>query len=59
MVVTPEFGSIATAIAERTGTPFSCCSASPVSGGSIHRAWHISDDLRHYFVKTGGIAAIP
>ncbi|MDP2826282.1 MAG: fructosamine kinase family protein, partial [Sulfuritalea sp.] len=65
--MTPEFGagidagfdSIAAAIAERTGTPFSRCSASPVSGGSIHCAWHIDDGTRHYFVKTNERAAAP
>ena len=54
-----EFRAIAAAIAERTGTSFGTCSASPVSGGSIHRAWHIADGLRHCFVKTNKIAAAP
>ena len=54
-----EFDSIAAAIAERTGTPFSPCPASPVGGGSIHRAWHIDDGSRHYFVKTNELAAAP
>jgi fructosamine-3-kinase len=53
------FGSIAAAIGERTGVPFQALSAKPVSGGSIHRAWHLDDGLRHYFVKTGEIAAAP
>ncbi len=65
--MTPEIGagfdaafdSIAAAIAERTESPFSSCSASPVSGGSIHRAWHIDDGIRHYFVKTNKLAAAP
>lgn len=34
-------------------------SVKPVGGGSIHRAWHLDDGLRHYFAKTGGIAAAP
>ena len=46
-----EFEAIAAAIAGRTGSPFNLVSAMPVSGGSIHRAWHIHDGLRHYFVK--------
>ncbi len=61
--MTPEFGvgfgSIAAAISERTGTNFTPSSVSPVSGGSIHRAWHLGDGFRRYFVKTGGIAAAP
>ncbi|MCK9379927.1 MAG: fructosamine kinase family protein [Sulfuritalea sp.] len=55
--MTPEFGSIAAAIAERTGIPFNSCSAAPVGGGSIHHAWHIADGVRHYFVKTNELAA--
>lgn len=31
----------------------------PVGGGSIHRAWHIDDGVRHYFVKTGTTAVAP
>ncbi|MCX7156144.1 MAG: fructosamine kinase family protein [Rhodocyclales bacterium] len=54
-----EFDSIATAIAGRTGTPFSPHSASRVSGGSIHRAWHIDDGSRHYFVKANTLGAAP
>jgi fructosamine-3-kinase len=65
--LTPEFGAglgarfgvIATAIAERTGIPFTLCSASTVNGGSIHSAWHIDDGCRHYFVKTNELAAAP
>ena len=53
------FDSIAAAIGERTGVPFTALSVKPVSGGSIHRAWHLDDGLRHYFAKTGGIAAAP
>jgi fructosamine-3-kinase len=53
------FDSVAAAIAERTGTPFSLSSACPVSGGSIHRAWHIDDGSRHYFVKTNELSAAP
>ncbi len=54
-----RFCSIAAAIGERTGVPFTVASVKPVGGGSIHRAWHLDDGLRHYFVKTGGIAAAP
>lgn len=54
-----EFDAIAAAIAERTGTPFRLSSARPVGGGSIHRAWHIDDGSRHYFVKTNTLAAVP
>jgi fructosamine-3-kinase len=53
------FDSIAAAIGKATAVPFAALSAGPVRGGSIHRAWHIDDGLRHYFVKTGGIAAAP
>jgi fructosamine-3-kinase len=53
------FDTIAAAIGERTGTPFSVSSAKPVRGGSIHRAWHLDDGVRHYFVKTGPLAAAP
>jgi fructosamine-3-kinase len=53
------FDSISAAISERTGVPFTAVSVKPVGGGSIHRAWHLDDGLRHYFVKTGGIAAVP
>lgn len=59
----PDFGagldSIAAAIGQRTGVPFQALSVKPVSGGSIHRAWHLDDGLHHYFVKTGEIAAAP
>jgi fructosamine-3-kinase len=54
-----EFHTIAAAIAERTETPFTPSSASPVSGGSIHGAWRLSDGLRHYFVKTAAVVAAP
>ena len=61
--MSPRFGtgfeSIAAAIGEHTGVPFAALSVKPVSGGSIHRAWHLDDGLRHYFAKTGGIAAAP
>jgi fructosamine-3-kinase len=61
--LSPRFGtgfeSIAAAIGEHTGVPFAALSVKPVSGGSIHRAWHLDDGLRHYFAKTGGIAAAP
>lgn len=53
------FGPIAAAIGDCTGLPFVALSAKPVGGGSIHRAWHLADGRRHYFVKTGGIAAAP
>ena len=61
--MTSEFGAglgtVVAAIAELTGSPFTACSAKPVSGGSIHRAWHIADGSRHYFVKTNEVAAAP
>ena len=50
---------MAAAIAQHSGTPFTARSASPVGGGSIHRAWHLQDGLRHYFVKTNELAAAP
>lgn len=55
----PGLNAIAAAIGECTGTRFTPDSATPVGGGSIHRAWHLADGLRHYFVKTSGIAAAP
>ncbi len=57
--VEADFGAIAAAIRERTATPFDAFSASPVGGGSIHRAWHFQDGHHHFFVKTNGIAAAP
>ncbi len=53
------FDSIAAAIADCTGVPFKAPSVKPVGGGSIHRAWHLDDGVRHYFVKTGEAAAAP
>ncbi len=57
--MTPAFGSIAAAIAERTGHAFGSWATRPVSGGSIHRAWHITDGHHRYFVKTNESAAAP
>ena len=61
--MTPYFGaeldSIAAAIGEHTGVAFEALSVKPVGGGSIHRGWHFDDGLRHFFVKTGEIAAAP
>lgn len=61
--MTPLFGAgldfIAAAIGARTGIPFTAVSVKPVSGGSIHRAWHLDDGLRHYFVKTGKVGTAP
>lgn len=57
--MTPEFGGIAAAIAEQTGSHFIPCSIQPVGGGSIHCAWHINDGARHYFVKTGNATCAP
>ncbi len=57
--MTAGFEVIASAISDCTGIPFTARSVKPVGGGSIHRAWHLSDGLRHYFVKTGGIATAP
>lgn len=54
-----RFDSIAAAIADCTGVPFTAPSVKPVGGGSIHRAWHLDDGVRHYFVKTGEAAAAP
>ncbi len=54
-----EFDVIAAAIADRTGIAFSPRSARPVGGGSIHRAWHLDDGSRHYFVKTNALAGAP
>jgi protein-ribulosamine 3-kinase len=54
-----EFGIIAAAIADRTGNPFIPRSVLPVGGGSIHRAWRLSDGGRRYFVKTNDPAAAP
>ena len=54
-----QFDAIAAAIAEHTGNPFTPVSAQAVSGGSIHRAWHLDDGLRHYFVKSNALAAAP
>lgn len=51
------FDSIAAAIGDCTRRPFVVASAKPVGGGSIHRAWHLTDGARHFFVKTGEIAA--
>jgi fructosamine-3-kinase len=53
------FDTIVAAIGECTGTPFQALSVKPVSGGSIHRAWHLDDGVLHYFVKTGPVAAAP
>ncbi|MDP3511476.1 MAG: fructosamine kinase family protein [Sulfuritalea sp.] len=57
--MTRAFDAIAAAIGERTGTRFTPRTVSPVSGGSIHRAWQLDDGHRRFFVKTGGIAAAP
>jgi fructosamine-3-kinase len=57
--LTPPVGAIAAAIGEETGVPFTALSVKPVAGGSIHRAWYLDDGLRHYFVKTGPLAAAP
>jgi fructosamine-3-kinase len=57
--LTPEFAAVAAAIAERTGIPFTPSSVSAVSGGSIHRAWHLDDGQRHYFVKVGAGGTAP
>ena len=54
-----EFGIIAAAIADRTGNPFIPRSVLPVGGGSIHRAWQLSDGVHRYFVKTNVLASAP
>ena len=50
---------ISAAIAECIGRPFIANSAQPVGGGSIHRAWQLSDGVRRYFVKTNELATAP
>jgi fructosamine-3-kinase len=52
-----ELGIIAAAIADRTGKPFEPRSVLPVGGGSIHRAWQLSDGVHQYFVKTNALAS--
>ncbi len=54
-----ELSAIAAAIAANTGTPFIPVSASSISGGSIHRAWLLTDGRQRYFVKTGAIDVAP
>ena len=54
-----EFGVIAAAIADCTGNPFIPRSVLPLGGGSIHRAWQLSDGVHRYFVKTNDLAAAP
>jgi len=54
-----EVDAIAAAIAKRSGTSFTPSSVSPVGGGSIHRAWHLTDGVRHYFVKVGAGGTAP
>jgi fructosamine-3-kinase len=51
--------AIATAISEQSGIRFAPESSEAVGGGSIHRAWKLSDGLRHYFVKTNEPSAAP
>ncbi len=55
--MTPALEAIAAAIGESTGSPFAASLVRPVSGGSIHQAWHVDDGVRHFFVKTGTAAA--
>lgn len=57
--MTPDIGAIAAAIGECTQAQFHPVSITPVSGGSIHRAWQLDDGRRRYFVKTGPPAAAP
>ena len=54
-----EFGGIAAAIAEHSGKPFVPRSVQPLGGGSIHRAWRLSDGVRSYFVKTNEPGSAP
>ncbi|MCF8199729.1 MAG: fructosamine kinase family protein [Sulfuritalea sp.] len=54
-----ELSTIAAAIAAITGAPFTPVSANPVSGGSIHHAWLLTDGRQRYFVKTGAIGIAP
>ena len=57
--MTPAVEAIAAAISESTEVPFAVSSVKPVSGGSIHQAWHIDDGVRHFFVKTSATAVAP
>lgn len=54
-----SLAAIATAISEQSGIRFAPESCEAVGGGSIHRAWKLSDRLRHYFVKTNEQSAAP
>lgn len=54
-----ELSTIAAAIAANTRTRFIPDSASPISGGSIHRAWLLTDGHQRYFVKTGAPGVAP
>ncbi|MDP2134036.1 MAG: fructosamine kinase family protein [Sulfuritalea sp.] len=55
----PRFDVIAAAISARTGVSFAALSVRPVSGGSIHSAWHLGDGRHDFFVKTNLLAAAP
>ncbi|MCM2289193.1 MAG: fructosamine kinase family protein [Sulfuritalea sp.] len=57
--MTLALDAIAAAVGEHTGVPFAASSVEPVSGGSMHQAWHIDDGVRHFFVKSGTAAAAP
>lgn len=52
-----ELDAVAAAIAERTGSHFIARAATPVGGGSIHRAWRVADGARQFFVKTNEVGA--
>lgn len=57
--MTPEFGAIAAAIADARGSRVAAVSATPVGGGSIHRAWRLDIGDERFFVKTNALTAAP
>jgi fructosamine-3-kinase len=48
----PDFAAIGRAITAANGDRVDSTAATPVSGGSISRAWRLPGAKRHYFVKT-------
>lgn len=57
--MTSALDAIAAAIGERAGISFAASSIKAIGGGSIHRAWHVDDGIRHFFVKTGPSPVAP
>lgn len=51
--MSPDWACIAGAIGAATQGEFAVISVRPISGGSIHSAWRISNGQREFFVKTG------